>query len=332
MANRAKNLGFRIMLDFHYSDTWADPGHQTKPAAWANHTISQLITDVYNHTYDVLDTMKTLGITPEWVQVGNETSDGLLWPEGQASVHMDNYASLITSGYNAVKAINNSINVIVHISNGFDNSLYRWIFDGLKNNSGKYDVIGMSLYPSTSNWSTLNSQCLVNMNDMVSRYGKQIMICEVGMDHSAAATCKSFIVDLITKTASVSGGLGLFYWEPEAYNWQNYGLGAWDPVTMEPTIAMDAFSTPITDVKNQNVTGDVSVFPNPNMGEFLNIDLNGLTGTSVVKIFDENGKLMHDQTFTDQNKIDMYIDLKSGIYVVKIHNKQQEIIRKLVIK
>lgn len=245
-AVRAKNLGLRVMIDFHYSDSWADPGQQTKPAAWSSHAIAQLRTDVANHTTAVLNALKSAGVTPEWVQVGNETNNGMLWNDGRASTSMANFASLITSGCNAVKAVFPSAKVIVHISNGYDNALFRWIFDGLQANGAgsKYDVIGMSLYPTTSNWSTLTSQCLTNMNDMVSRYGKDVMVVEVGMDVSAASTCKSFLADIIAKTKAVSGGrgLGVLYWEPQAYNsWQGYNLGAFGS-NGRPTIALDAFA------------------------------------------------------------------------------------------
>ena len=232
------------MIDFHYSDTWADPGHQTKPAAWATQDFATLQTSVYNHTYSVLSSLKSNGVIPDWVQIGNETNDGMLWPDGRASVNMANFAALINKGYDAVKAIDNSIKVIIQISNGYDNSLFRWIFDGLTANGGKWDVIGMSLYPSPGNWSTLNSQCLANMNDMVSRYNKEVMICEVGMSWDQASPCQSFLSDLITKTKSVPNnkGLGVFYWEPEAYNnWQGYTLGAFDN-TGKPTIALSAFN------------------------------------------------------------------------------------------
>ena len=243
-AVRAKNLGMRIMIDFHYSDSWADPGQQNKPAAWAAQDFATLQSSVYNHTFNVLTTLKTNGVTPEWVQVGNETNDGMLWPAGKASTNMANFAALVTQGYNAVKAVDNTIKVIVHISNGYDNSLFRWIFDGLKNNGGKWDIIGMSLYPSTANWSTLNSQCLTNMNDMVSRYNTPVMICEVGMSWDQPAACNSFLTDLITKVRSVSGnnGLGVFYWEPESYNnWQGFTLGAFDN-SGKPTAALNAFN------------------------------------------------------------------------------------------
>lgn len=242
-AVRAKNLGMRIMIDFHYSDSWADPGQQTKPVAWATQDFATLQTSVYNHTFNVLTTLKSNGVTPEWVQVGNETNDGMLWPDGKASTNMANYAALEKKGYDAIKAADANIKVIVHLSNGFDNSLYRWNLDGLKNNGGKWDVIGMSLFPSVANWATLNSQCLTNMNDMVSRYGTPVMICEVGMSWDQPADCNSFITDLLTKVKSLgNNGLGVLYWEPESYNnWKGYTLGAFDN-SGKPTAALNAFN------------------------------------------------------------------------------------------
>lgn len=242
-AVRAKNVGMRIMIDFHYSDTWADPGNQTKPAAWATQGIDSLKISLAAHTISVLTALKTAGVTPEWVQVGNETNDGMLWPDGKASVNMANFAKLVNAGYDAVKSIFPNAIVIVHVSNGWDNGLFRWMFDGLKNNGAKWDVIGMSLYPSTTDWAAKNSQCLSNMNDMVSRYNKPVMIVEVGMSWDQAAICKSFLTDIITKTKSIadSKGLGVLYWEPEAYNnWQGYTLGAFDN-NGKPTLALDAF-------------------------------------------------------------------------------------------
>lgn len=112
-AKRAKAAGFDVMIDFHYSDTWADPAHQAKPAAWSSYTFDQLMSNVYWHTYNSLTTLKNAGITPKWVQVGNETNNGMLWSDGKASVNMKNFAWLINSGYDAVKAVNSSTKVIV---------------------------------------------------------------------------------------------------------------------------------------------------------------------------------------------------------------------------
>lgn len=242
-AVRAKNLGMKVMIDFHYSDSWADPGQQTKPAAWASQNFTTLKQSLASHTTQVLNSLKNSGVTPTWVQIGNETNDGMLWPDGKASTNMGNFAQLINAGYNAVKSVDTSIKVIVHISNGNDNSLFRWIFDGLKSNGAQWDIIGMSLYPEVNTWSTLNAQCLTNMNDMVSRYNKDVMIVEVGMTWDQPAACKSFIADLITKVKSVPNnhGLGVLYWEPECYNnWQGYSKGAFDN-SGKPSVALDAF-------------------------------------------------------------------------------------------
>jgi arabinogalactan endo-1,4-beta-galactosidase len=242
-AVRAKNLGMKILIDLHYSDWWADPGKQNKPAAWASQDLNTLKASVYNYTVDVMNALKTHSVTPDWVQVGNETDDGMLWPDGKASTNMANFAQLVNTGYDAVKSVSASSKVIVHISNGFDNSLFRWMFDGIKNNNAKWDVIGMSLYPSSANWSTLNDQCLANMNDMISRYNKEIMICEVGMSWDQPSACNAFLTDLINKTRSLGDnkGLGVFYWEPECnVNWNGYTLGAFDN-SGKPSIALNAF-------------------------------------------------------------------------------------------
>ena len=243
-AVRAKNLGLRIMIDFHYSDTWADPGHQTKPAAWATQDFATLKTSLADHTTSVLTELKNNGITPEWVQVGNETNDGMLWPDGRASTNMGNFTQLVNAGYDAVKGVFPSAKVVVHVSNGYDNTLFRWLFDGLKNNGGKWDVIGMSLYPDPATWSSTNANCLSNMNDMVSRYNKEVMVVEVGMSWDQASVCNSFLTDLMNKVAAVTNGkgLGVLYWEPEALpGWKNYTLGAFDN-SGKPTVALNAFN------------------------------------------------------------------------------------------
>ena len=244
-AVRAKNIGLRIMIDFHYSDTWADPGQQTKPTAWVGQNVDALKNSLANHTTQILTTLKNNDVTPEWVQVGNETNDGMLWPEGKASTSMYNFTQFINAGYDAAKLVFPNTKVIVHISNGHDNNLFRWMFDGLKNNGAKYDVIGMSLYPSYfgGGWQAANNLTLINMNDMVSRYNKEVMIVEVGMPWDNATECKLFLQDLIFKTKSIPNnkGLAVLYWEPQSYgNWQGYTLGAFDN-NGKPTVALDAF-------------------------------------------------------------------------------------------
>jgi len=245
-AKRAKAAGFDILIDFHYSDTWADPAHQTKPAAWSSYTFDELMSNVYWHTYNSLTTLKNAGITPKWVQIGNETSDGMLWNDGKASVNMKNFAWLINSGYDAAKAVNSSIKVIVHLANCENNTIYRWMFDGLKSNGAKWDIVGASIYPTQTgdgDWFTMDNQCYDNLADMVNRYSKDVMIAEVGMPWDDPKNSYDTIADLLKKMAAIPNGhgLGVFYWEPESYNgWQSYSLGLMDN-SGKPTYAMDAF-------------------------------------------------------------------------------------------
>jgi arabinogalactan endo-1,4-beta-galactosidase len=251
-ALRAKNLGItRIMVDFHYSDHFADPAYQDKPAAWVGHSFIQLKTDVYNHTYSVMNALKSAGITPEWAAIGNEIRGGMLWPEGSLwpTGHWSQLAQLINSGYDAVKAASPTTKVIVHIDKGTSSSA--WFFDELKNNGGKWDICGLSYYPYwggvdyTSNINSLAS----NMNNLASRYGKEVMVVEVGGQESNPTDTYNCLVATINKMKAVPNGMGtgVFYWEPEANSNvlpDKYTLGTCSLVSsnvLKFTHAMDAF-------------------------------------------------------------------------------------------
>ncbi|MBP8944855.1 MAG: glycosyl hydrolase 53 family protein [Paludibacteraceae bacterium] len=319
-AIRANNLGLRLMIDFHYSDTWADPGKQTKPVAWSSLSFEDLKTALANHTIEVLTLLKDNDITPEWVQIGNETGDGMLWEDGRASKNMKNYAELTTTGYNAVKSVFPTTKVIVHLQNGYDNNLYQWIFDGLKNNGGKWDVIGMSVYPywykTKNDWQNCNIDCLNNMNDLVNRYGKEIMAVECGMDWYQPEICKNFLSDLITKTKSVSNGkgLGVFYWEPECYNnWNGYTMGAFDN-SGRPTVALDAFKEAAASVISPKNKPKWIFKPNTHTLLFENKQ-------ERISIFQMNGRLVN--SFFATNTISLN-DLQNGIYIVKAVSYKNE--------
>ena len=323
MAKRAAAMGFRILIDFHYSDSWADPGTQTKPAAWTSHSIGQLTTDVYAHTTDVLKAVIAAGVRPEWVQIGNETNDGMLWEDGRASKSFVNFASLINSGYNAVKAVDSSIKVIVHISNGYDNGMFRWMFDSLSAQNARFDIVGMSLYPTAVNWNTLTSQCLSNLTDMAARYGKEVMIAEVGMASSAAQESNNMLIDLIAKVKSIPNGkgLGVFYWEPESYFWCNYSMGAWN-ANGRPTIALDAF---LSNVNNRFQNSGVAPAAKSEQltvstaGNSIILGKNFAGKSKSVALYDLGGKLIALKTL-GTNTIDLHIDLRvsDGAYIVKV--------------
>lgn len=255
-AWRAHQLGMRIMIDFHYSDTWADPGSQYKPAAWVGLSLDELKAAIAAHTKDVLNALKEKGITPEWVQVGNEITPGMLWDADVTvsgatyDVEKDgvtyaknetNFADFIATGSKAVKEVFPNAKVIVHLHDGNNNGTYRWIFDILKANDTPYDVIAMSLYPGVDTWKEMTAACVSNMKDMVSRYSKEVMIAEVGMSWDEPETAKEFLTDLITQSKAIEQCLGVFYWEPQSYgNWNGYTLGAFDE-SGKPTMALDAF-------------------------------------------------------------------------------------------
>jgi arabinogalactan endo-1,4-beta-galactosidase len=244
IAVRAQNLGMRIMIDFHYSDSWADPAKQNKPAAWENHSFVELLNDVYNHTSDVLIALKTAGVTPEWVQIGNEIPGGMLWPEG-STTNFSQLAQLLNKGYDATKAVNSTIKVIVHVDEGNNNSKFRWFFDNAKNNNVKYDVIGMSYYPYwiKSDYTATINDLENNLKDMVSRYGKEVMIVEVGGEYNLEQNTKDMLVAVIKAVKAVPNnkGLGVIYWEPEGEkSWSGYQLSAWK-YDGKPSTALDAF-------------------------------------------------------------------------------------------
>ena len=275
-AKRAKALGMEVMIDFHYSDWWADPAKQNIPASWKGHSFEDMKKDLANHTKEVLQLMKDNGITPKWVQVGNETTNGMLWSVetneqgweikdengntiitesmGHATRNPKQYAGFFAAGYDAVKEIFPDAIVIVHLDNGFDANLYDWNLGILTSNGAKFDMSGMSLYPywaESFHGKTADqtiSGCMANIKRLSAKYGCDVMIVETGMlcaDEQGKLVSASVLEEgykqlaRIIKESKAVGCKGVFYWEPECKPSQ-YKLGAFTE-DGRPTRIMDAF-------------------------------------------------------------------------------------------
>ncbi len=248
-AKRAQVLGMRLMIDFHYSDSWADPGQQNVPAAWKNHDAAKMAEAVAAHTSDVLKTLKDNGIDVEWIQVGNEVNSGMLWPSGKVQDRTaENFVKYANAGHDAAKKIYPKAKVILHVSNGNDSGLFDWFFNLMKLNGAKYDIIGMSLYPSwwenggwTTGWKAMADKCLANMKSISAKYGRPVMLCELGMPCSRPEMSKEAVQYILDGCREIKDCHGVFYWEPEAPDGYNggYGLGAFRDG--RPTIALDPF-------------------------------------------------------------------------------------------
>lgn len=246
MALRAQKWGMRVMLNFHYSDSWADPGKQKKPAAWEGHDFPQLLEDVYGYTHEVMTALKKAGVTPEWVQVGNETPGGMIYPEG-STANWPQLAQLINRGYEAIKAVSPTSQVMLHLDQGNNNARFRNWFDNAQQHGAKYDLIGLSYYPywlkGNPDYTLSIDELGNNLNDMVARYGKPVMIVEVGGEDTKAQNTYDMLVAVQQKVKAVANdkGLGVIYWEPQgAHSWSRYDLSAWG-ADGKPTKALDAF-------------------------------------------------------------------------------------------
>ena len=250
MARRCAALGFLLMIDFHFSDTWADPAKQFVPAAWQNDSLDAMKVHLAHHVTSVLAALKAAAATPVWVQLGNEIPNGLLWGTNGVSGRVegttgwDSLTALINAGYAAVKAVDPAVQVIVHLDRGCDNKLYRWWFDSYQEAGGRWDVIGLSFYPFWPPEGTI-AQLNQNLHDLAHRYARGVMVCEVGGKAEDPEGTRVLLSEVRSALASVSGGrgLGLFYWEPEAAPSVvgGYALGASllaDPKQLQFTEAM----------------------------------------------------------------------------------------------
>ena len=244
IAKRVTAAGFGVLLNFHYSDFWADPGKQIKPKAWADYGVKELEQAVYDYTLESMRTFLDAGVNITMVQVGNELSNGLLWPEGKVP-NYDNIATFVNAGIRAVRKADAAIPVVIHLDNGGNNALYREWFDNFTKRGEDFEIIGLSYYPF---WHGSLQMLNDNMNDIAERYGKDLVIAEVSMGYTMEdyknyeklsdeerkgyATRPAlvekieypmtkqgqydFMEDFLNRISHIKGGKGkgFFYWEP----------------------------------------------------------------------------------------------------------------------
>jgi arabinogalactan endo-1,4-beta-galactosidase len=245
-AKTVKAKGLRLLIDFHYSDTWADPGQQRKPGAWAGHGIGQLQTDVYNYTYDVCASLKAQGTTPDSVQIGNEINVGMLWDDGKViNNDFTDLSLLLKAGYNATKACDGATRVIIHTADADSDAHARWFYDGIAAKGVTWDVTGLSYYCM---WHGSLSNLAGVVADMRSRYGKDVVIAETAYPFTSAnadstgnsvtSGCAGYPLTwegqaanftAVQNTARGAGAIGVFYWEP---TWYAVAGNGWDPANI----------------------------------------------------------------------------------------------------
>lgn len=174
MARRVKEAGLNLLLDFHYSDTWADPQKQFKPKAWEGLDFQQLTTALKDYTSMVLERMKEQGTLPDMVQVGNEINHGMVWPEGHIA-NLDNLAELLKAGTRAVREVDPKITVMMHLALGGQNEESVFWFDNMMARGVEFDIIGLSYYPR---WHCTLDDLNNNMLDLIRRYNKDVNVVE----------------------------------------------------------------------------------------------------------------------------------------------------------
>ncbi|MDO4320039.1 MAG: glycosyl hydrolase 53 family protein [Bacteroidales bacterium] len=239
-ARRANELGLRVMIDFHFSDRWADPGQQFIPAAWADMTLDGVKAAMTDHITEMLTKLQRYGVTPEWVQIGNETRTGMMWPLGSLDSG-DNFTQMVNTGYDAVKAICPDALVLVHCDQAENRYLYERLFGQITGEGARFDMIGMSIYPEPSTWRQTVDNGIETVKYCRQTFGKPVMIVEVGMDYREVEQSAAMLEYLMNQSIA-NDVKGIFWWEPETPVDQGYNKGCFD-ANGAPTGAMDCFKT-----------------------------------------------------------------------------------------
>jgi arabinogalactan endo-1,4-beta-galactosidase len=251
LAKQIKAAGATLLLDIHFSDTWADPGHQEIPVAWRGMDIDALADRWEKHAYDAVKALKDAGAMPDMVQIGNEITRGAAWPIGELqepgsnangasqsyneAEQWDHLTRLLKAGIRGVKSAagNTPPRIAIHIDKGGHWDTTEWFFDHIKAAHVPYDIIAQSFYPIWGH-GTLD-QLWDNMNQCAKRYHKDFLVVETGYGPSRVPNNSDmlwpitpegrlqFMVDLVNTVKKAPRGLGVMYWAPERDAWNADG-------------------------------------------------------------------------------------------------------------
>ena len=231
LAERAHKLGFKVLLDFHYSDSWADPDKQYPPEAWKKLKHKQLTEAVFTYTRDTIAAFKAAGVMPEMVQVGNEITHGMLWPDGKLPDNWDNFADLLKAGVKGIDAGRGNAprpRIMIHIERSGELEAAYWFYDNLIREKVPFDVIGLSYYP---NWHGPIAKLRTNLHDLALRYQMPVIVVETAYHYAPGdfigkkadfpetpAGQRDFLqaVDKAVRDMPRGLGQGVFWWEPAA--------------------------------------------------------------------------------------------------------------------
>ena len=229
LAKSAKNAGMKFLLDYHYSDTWADPGKQFIPKAWNGMTHKQLVKAVFDYSRETIIAFRKAGVMPDMVQIGNEVINGMLWPDGKIPENWNNFAELVRAGINGVNAGCDTLNrpdIMIHIDQGGNKARTKYFFDKFNSYGIDYDFIGQSYYPW---WHGSLLDLRENMIFMAETYKKPIILVEVAYCSSPTEYRKKpapypetpegqkeFLdeVNKVVLSTPSNLGAGIFWWEP----------------------------------------------------------------------------------------------------------------------
>ncbi len=208
MAKRIKAAGMKFLLDFHYSDTWADPGKQYKPASWSRDSGSGLEGRIYTYSKETIERFIAEGVTPDMVQVGNEINHGMVWPQGKIGESWVPFLVMLRCASAGVRAADPNIKIMLHIACGGQNAESVQFFDKAISRDVKFDVIGESYYPE---WHGTLDDLKSNLTDLAERYGKPIVVVEYQEHRKEVNEIVAGLPDNL--------GLGTFIWEATSPRW-----------------------------------------------------------------------------------------------------------------